>query len=40
VNNTPISVVELTRGGSKGRNAGGARPGMIDAQTGQSIDTR
>lgn len=40
VNNTPISLVELTRGGSKGRNAGGARPGMIDAQTGQSIDTR
>jgi len=38
VNNVPKSLVELTRGGSKGRNTRSGGGGMIDATTGQVMD--
>ncbi|MDG1430891.1 MAG: hypothetical protein P8L68_07000 [Paracoccaceae bacterium] len=38
VNNVPKSLVELTRGGSKGRNTRSGGGGIIDATTGQVMD--
>lgn len=38
VNNVPKSLVELTRGGSKGRNTRSGGGGMIDATTGRVMD--
>ena len=38
VNNVPKSLVELTRGGNKGRNTRSGGGGIIDATTGQVMD--